>query len=476
MSDKDLKYKISADNSAFTKSMGEAISQTGQLDGKMSSMSKGGLMSSIVGGNLLTGAIQGAASAVVDFGRDSLRAFGKQEQFLTSLKTMFHGNAVEAEVLNDKLKQFAATTPFELTEIQDATKMMIAYGSTSTGVTDELRMLGDVSSGVGSSLSEIGYLYGTLRTQGQATWMDIRQFAGRGVPIIQALAKQFKVTDDQVKKLVEDGKVGFKDVEGAFKDMTKSGGQFFGMMENQSKTLDGQISNMSDAFEQLKVNVGSSFADMAKDVIASITGMVNEANAKLSSLLGANKVLNKKGLGLSGAEQMFGQSNIENAMYQEQLTKATSSIGSSGKGYEAMRTALTNEAKRLTTQYREQGGLGQGRELTPEAKSIGMKMALLQDALIKLDDTEGNRLRDAKKGAADATGKKSGGTASSKLGTTAEISGAKPQSIVINITKLIEQMTLQTTNLTEGANKIKEEVAKALLEAVNDINTLARTA
>lgn len=474
MSDKDLKYKISADNSAFTKSMGEAINQTGQMDAKMSSMSKGGMMGAIVGGNLLTNAISTAASAVVDFGKDSLRAFGQQEQFLTSLKTMFHGNAVEAEVLNDKLKQFAATTPFELTEIQDATKMMIAYGSTSTGVTDELRMLGDVSSGVGSSLSEIGYLYGTLRTQGQATWMDIRQFAGRGVPIIQALAKQFKVTDDQVKKLVEDGKVGFKDVEGAFKDMTKSGGQFFGMMENQSKTLDGQISNMSDAFEQLKVNVGSSFADMAKDVISSITGMINEANAKLSSLLGANKTLNKKGLGLSGAEQMFGQSNIENAMYQEQLTKATSSIGSSGKGYEQIRTALTNEAKRLTTQYREKGGLSSGKELSPEAKAVGMRMALLQDALVKLDDTESNRIRDAKK--STEAGKKSGGTSSSKLGTTAEISGAKPQSIIINITKLIESLNLSTTNLTESASKIKEEVAKALLEAVNDVNTLARTA
>ena len=85
--------------------------------------------------------------------------------------------------------------------------MMIAYGSSSSTVVDEMRMLGDISSGVGLSLSEVGYLYGTLRTQGRAYATDIRQFTGRGIPIIKELAKQFKVTDGEVMKLVEDGKV-----------------------------------------------------------------------------------------------------------------------------------------------------------------------------------------------------------------------------------------------------------------------------
>lgn len=470
MSDKELKYKITADGSAFNKAMSDAVNQTGQLDNRMSNISKGGLMSAVAGGNLLSNAIQGATSAVVQFGKDSLAAFGKQEQFLTSLKTMFHGNAVEAEVLNDKLKQFATTTPFELTEIQDATKMMIAYGSSSSTVVDEMRMLGDISSGVGSSLSEVGYLYGTLRTQGRAYATDIRQFTGRGIPIIKELAKQFKVTDSEVMKLVEDGKVGFKEVEQAFKSMTKEGGQFFGMMDNQSKTLDGQISNMSDAFEQLKVNVGSSFADMAKDVVASITTMINEVNAKLSTMLGANKVLNKTGLALSTGEKLFGQSNVELSMYQEQLQRGMSGVGAQGQGYDAIRSAFVNEGKRLQEQYQLQ------RETGGDFKDVARRMALLNESIRKLDSSEANRLRDVDKAKAEATGKKAGGTASSKLGTTAEISGAKPQSIVINITKLVESLNLSTTNLTESASKIKEEVAKALLEAVNDVNTLARTA
>lgn len=448
--------------------MSDAVNQTGQLDSKMSNISKGGLMGAVLGGNLLTGAIQKAGSAIVEFGKDSIRAFGQQEQFLTSLKTMFHGNTMEAELLNNQLKNFAQTTPFELTEIQDATKMMIAYGSTSQGVVDEMRMLGDISSGVGSSLSEVGYLYGTLRTQGRAYATDIRQFTGRGIPIIKELAKQFGVADSQVMKMVEDGKVGFKEVEQAFKNMTKEGGQFFGMMDNQSKTLNGQISNMSDAWEQLKVSIGGSQEGILKSTTAWITNMINTVNAGFNSIQNIGKRMKSGG----GAFEAFNIGDILsgknldlagiNNSLQLQMNVAQRSL----KDAQNQNILLISQMQQLTKDY------GSGK--------IGKEKFESRFALMKGFQTELTSLIDIKKKdlAGLATGKgtekKSGGTASSKLGTSAEISGAKPQSIVINITKLVEQLTLQTTNLTEGASKIKEEVAKALLEAVNDVNILAR--
>ena len=106
MAEKTLPYKLTLDD-LFSKKMDSAVNATSKMDAKMSGLSSGSMMGAIVGGNLLTGAIQNAAGAVVDFAKDSMRAFGKQEQFLTSLKTMFHGNGVEAEVLNDKLKDLA---------------------------------------------------------------------------------------------------------------------------------------------------------------------------------------------------------------------------------------------------------------------------------------------------------------------------------------------------------------------------------
>ncbi len=104
-------------------------------------------------------------------------------------------------------------------------------------------------------LGDIAYLYGTLKTSGRVTLMDLRQFAGRGIPIYETLAKRLKTTTTEINNMVSAGKIGFKDVQGAFRDMTKEGGQFFNLMADQSKTVGGQLSNLGDSWEQLKVNI-----------------------------------------------------------------------------------------------------------------------------------------------------------------------------------------------------------------------------
>lgn len=470
MSDKELKYKITADGSAFNKAMSDAVNQTGQLDNRMSNISKGGLMSAVSGGNLLAGAIGTAKDAVIDFAKESVMAFRNQEKFLTSLQTMFHGNKTEAELLNNQLKTFATTTPFELTEIQDATKMMIAYGSKSQGVVEEMRMLGDISSGVGSSLSEVAYLYGTLRVQGRAFAKDITQFQARGIDVVGALAKQYGKTKSEIADMVEAGKIGFKEVERAFQSMTKEGGQFFGMMDNQSKTLDGQISNMSDAWGQLQASIGASQEGILKSTTAWVTNMINTINSGFNTIQNLGKRM-KAGGGAFDAfniKDILSGKNLDLAGISNSLNVQMNVAQKSLKDAQNQNILLISQMQQLTKDY------GSGKITKDKFES---RFALMKGFQVELESLIGIKKRDVADLASSKSGeKKSGGTASSKLGTTAEISGAKPQSIVINITKLVESLNLSTTNLTESASKIKEEVAKALLEAVNDVNTLARTA
>lgn len=468
MSDKELKYKITADGSAFNKAMSDAVNQTGQLDNRMSNISKGGLMSAVAGGNLLSRAISGAGNALLEFEKGSIRAFGQQEQFLVALKTMFHGNATEAELLNNQLKQFATSTPFELTEIQDATKMMIAYGSKSQTVVDEMRMLGDISSGVGSSLQDIAYLYGTVKTQEKAALIDLKQFANRGIPIFEELAKVTKYTKQELVAGGKEVQVYFKDVEKAFKNLTKDGGQFFNMMNDQSKTLDGQISNMKDAWEQLQVSIGSSQEGILKSTTAWVTNMINTINSGFNTIQNLGKRM-KSGGGAFDAfniKDILSGKNLDLAGISNSLNVQMNVAQKSLKDAQNQNILLISQMQQLAKDY------GSGKITKDKFES---RFALMKGFQVELESLIGIKKRDV----ADLSKsgeKKSGGTASSKLGTTAEISGAKPQSIVINITKLVESLNLSTTNLTESASKIKEEVAKALLEAVNDVNTLARTA
>lgn len=118
---------------------------------------------------------------------------GQFQQLEIAFETMLR-SGTKSKTLMDQLVETAAKTPFDLQGIASSTKQMLAYGSSVETVVDEIVMLGNVASGVGAPLGEIAYLYGTLRAQGRAYAVDIRQFAGRGIPIYEELAKVIGVS------------------------------------------------------------------------------------------------------------------------------------------------------------------------------------------------------------------------------------------------------------------------------------------
>lgn len=198
---------------------------------------------------------------------------GEFQQLEIAFGTMLKSDS-KAKQLMDELVVTAAKTPFDLQGIANSAKQMMAYGSTVDNVVDELVMLGNVASGVGAPLGEIAYLYGTLRTQGRAYAMDIRQFAGRGIPIYEELAKILKVNKDQVSELVSEGKVGFAEVEKVFQNLTSSTGMYYNLMEKQSASLTGMISNLGDSWDSMLNKIGENNQDLFGDAISGATYLV----------------------------------------------------------------------------------------------------------------------------------------------------------------------------------------------------------
>lgn len=198
---------------------------------------------------------------------------GQFQQLEIAFSTMLKSKE-KADKLMAELVDIAAKTPFDLQGVASSAKQMLAYGSQAENVGDELIMLGNVAAGVGAQLSEIAYLYGTLRTQGRAYAVDIRQFAGRGIPIYEELAKVLGVTKDEVAGFVTAGKVGFKEVEQAFKNMTSESGIYYNLMQEQSKSLTGQISNLGDAWDTMLNNIGKGTQGIASAGISGLKYLV----------------------------------------------------------------------------------------------------------------------------------------------------------------------------------------------------------
>jgi len=238
-----------------------------QLQSNLSTLeSKGSLL-----GSAFSGAIAGLG-ATVGLGmitKSIYDATAASESFQISMETMLKSKE-KADMLIADIVKFAATTPYELSEVQAATRSLIAFGISATDVKSELTNIGNIASGINAPIGEIAELYGKAKVQGRLFAEDINQLTGRGIPIIQELSKQFGVTDSQVKKLVETGKVGFVNIQQAFADMAGSSGQFNNLMEKQSHSLSGMYSNMMDKLDQLFVTMGQKLAPTMKSFFSNV--------------------------------------------------------------------------------------------------------------------------------------------------------------------------------------------------------------
>lgn len=212
-------------------------------------------------------------AALKEFSSRVIGIRGEVQKLEVAFETML-GSKAKADALMTEAIDLAAKTPFGLQDVSNATKMLLAYGSTAENVADEIKMLGNIASGLSIPLNDMIYLYGTTRTQGRMFTQDLRQFMGRGIPLAEELAKQFGVTKDEVGALVTAGKVGFPEMQKALQSMTSEGGQFFNLMDKQSQTIAGQISNLEDAIYQMFNKIGESQEETISKGISFVSMLV----------------------------------------------------------------------------------------------------------------------------------------------------------------------------------------------------------
>lgn len=207
--------------------------------------------------------VLGVAAWFTALGTKAIFLGDKLEQASISFEVML-GSAEKAKLLLRDLTEFAKKTPFEILGIRDTAKQLLAFGIDSEKLIPTLKALGDIAAGTGTSLDRIGYAYGQVRSIGKLMGTELRQFTEAGVPLLAELARMYWVNEDAARQMVTDGLIRFADVEEAFKNMTSEGGKFYDLMQRQSKTFTGIVSNMKDSINQFFEWIGKSLIPVAK--------------------------------------------------------------------------------------------------------------------------------------------------------------------------------------------------------------------
>lgn len=228
----------------------------------------GGLQSQIGGlklalAGVFTGfAVRGAINDIIKVGSTF-------EQLQISFETML-GSGEKATALIKDLTKFGVETPFELQDVAKGAKSLLAFNIAQEKIIPTLKALGDVSAGLSVPIERLILNYGQVRAQQKLTGRELRDFAIAGVPILDELANMLGKNTTEIQDLVSKGRIGFPIVEQAFKNMSSEGGTFFNLMQRQTASTGGQISNLTDVVDLLRNDLFVKFQPVINGVVKSI--------------------------------------------------------------------------------------------------------------------------------------------------------------------------------------------------------------
>ncbi|WP_311324518.1 tape measure protein [Capnocytophaga sputigena] len=266
-----LLFQVRADQSQIQKDV-EAIKK--QFEQMTNKAVEEGKKQANVWQTLLKGAtayftLQGAQSFISQMVAVRSQFQQLEISFGTMLKSKEKANELMAQ-----LTDLAAKTPFGLEEVSEGAKRLLAFQVPAEEVTETLRRMGDVASGLGVPMGQLIHVYGQVKAQGKLMTNDLYQFMNAGIPIIAELSKVVGKSETEIKDMVSAGKIGFTEIQAVIKNMTNEGGLFYNLMAEQSKSLGGQISNLRDNFDQMLNEIGKASEGIVSGAIKGVSFLV----------------------------------------------------------------------------------------------------------------------------------------------------------------------------------------------------------
>ena len=247
--DLDLKTEKFTASAMRVKAQMATMSGSVAKDGKDVTNAGGGIGSSFMAvgskATLITAAVAGVGIAAYNTIKPMVNAGSEAENLRTSLDVLT-GSAENGSKMFKQLTDFAAKTPFESTELVEASKMMLGYGISTEKIMPNLRMLGDISMGNKEKLAGLTYAFSQVQATGRLTGQDLLQMVNAGFNPLQEISKKTGESMVDLKKRMEEGGISAQEVADAMATATDKGGRFYQGMEKGSKTLSGRMSTLKD--------------------------------------------------------------------------------------------------------------------------------------------------------------------------------------------------------------------------------------
>ena len=208
----------------------------------------------------------GAALGGIAFFKKGIGLAAQLEKDTLAIEA-FVGSSEKAAMVIQQIGKFAETTPFQQKDLISATKQLLAFGVAADDINNKLTVLGNLAALSDANVGELAQIFGKIKSQGKVMGETLNQLAERGIPVIDALAAHFGVASTEIRQMVTDGKISFKDFDEALSGIAGKSGKFGDLMARLAKTAAGQWSTFKDKVDKLAEAFGQKLLPIVNDVL-----------------------------------------------------------------------------------------------------------------------------------------------------------------------------------------------------------------
>ena len=267
-----LKQEAMASRQSIKGLSNEVVAESSRMSSAFSNL-KGNVMS-----------LAGAWS-LKEFAREVVNVRKEIESFEISFNTLL-GSKEKGVAFFSELKDFAVKTPLQLKDLAGAAQTLLGFGIEADNVMPILRQLGDVSMGNAERFKSLALAFAQATSAGKLQGQDLMQMINAGFNPLNEIAKKTGKSIGTLKEEMSKGKITSTDLANALASATAEGGQFHGMLEKQSKGLEGALSNLEGAYDDMLNNIGSQSERLITDVIGGATLIVENYETVINVLMG----------------------------------------------------------------------------------------------------------------------------------------------------------------------------------------------
>lgn len=223
------------------------------------------LKESIIEAGLTKDALIKLGQAVLKLGKDAVEYNAQMEAYTASFAS-FLGSAQAAEEAIAQIKEDASTMPFGSSDLIEANRALITAGESAEKSRKNINALAAAVAATGGGndvLSRMASNLQQIKNVGKATSMDIRQFAMAGINIYGLLSEASGKSIEEIQKM----EITYDDLTAALIKATEEGGAYYGAMQQQAETYNGQLNSLKARIKDTLGNTFQSVSDLLKNEI-----------------------------------------------------------------------------------------------------------------------------------------------------------------------------------------------------------------